>query len=32
MEAKLLRRADQVLVHSPALWEKKSHLANRARS
>lgn len=29
-EAALLGRADQVLIHSQALWEKKSHLATRA--
>ena len=29
-EARLLARADEVIVHSPALWEKKSHLAAHA--
>jgi glycosyltransferase involved in cell wall biosynthesis len=29
-EAALLRRVDQAIIHSPALWEKKAHLATRA--
>jgi glycosyltransferase involved in cell wall biosynthesis len=29
-EAALLQRVDQVVIHSPALWEKKRHLAKRA--
>jgi glycosyltransferase involved in cell wall biosynthesis len=29
-EAALLRRASQSIIHSPALWEKKAHLASRA--
>lgn len=28
-EAALIRRADDVIIHSPGLWEKKSHLAAR---
>jgi glycosyltransferase involved in cell wall biosynthesis len=30
VEAALLRRVDQAIIHSPALWEKKAHLASRA--
>ncbi len=29
-EAALLGRVDQAIIHSPALWEKKAHLASRA--
>jgi len=29
-EAALLARVDQAIIHSPALWEKKAHLATRA--
>jgi glycosyltransferase involved in cell wall biosynthesis len=29
-EAALLRRVDQTIIHSPALWDKKAHLATRA--
>ena len=29
-EAALLGRASQCIIHSPALWEKKAHLASRA--
>jgi glycosyltransferase involved in cell wall biosynthesis len=30
VEARLLGRVDEVIVHSPALWDKKSHLASHA--
>ena len=30
IEAQLLGRADQVLIHSPALWDKKARFARRA--
>lgn len=29
-EAALLKRVDQAIIHSPALWDKKAHLARRA--
>ncbi len=30
VEAALLQRVDQAIIHSPGLWEKKAHLARRA--